>query len=242
MKNLIDVYKSIIELVKVQPHLSGDEQETVGSFEWVVKEYEDVNSKRVVGVRDPYFMPGKLYMFQYEPINQDSLPFWDKSPIVLALGRRKTEDQSIVNVGINLNWYPIAARQFIIGKIRTFYRTKYASAISAHSYDAQHQQSILLDLYDLRKALDQFGFSFGLRYYIPRKVHEPRIVVCYEDWDKVVRVDVPHEYPQLRTNEGYTLNDVYLDFKNHVKDYNINRSRRLIALDKLRDKGQLELF
>ena len=53
------------------------------------------------------FEPGKIYVFRYKPITKE-LPFYDKNPIILCLGKRINIDGSVVFAGIDFGGQVVA--------------------------------------------------------------------------------------------------------------------------------------
>lgn len=53
--------------------------------------------------------PGKLYAFIYDAKHKDTLPVWDKYPLILYLGSG-TRGSSFLMYGLNLHYIPVQAR------------------------------------------------------------------------------------------------------------------------------------
>lgn len=54
-------------------------------------------------------VPGKLYAFIYDAKHKDTLPVWDKFPLILFLGSG-TRGSSFLMYGLNLHYIPVQAR------------------------------------------------------------------------------------------------------------------------------------
>lgn len=54
--------------------------------------------------------PGKLYAYMYDAKHKDTLPFWDKFPLIIYLGLGK-QGSSTLMYGLNLHYIPPKARQ-----------------------------------------------------------------------------------------------------------------------------------
>lgn len=54
---------------------------------------------------------GKMYTFHYDAKTKESLPYWDKFPLIIYLGSWKTKDGRTVLSGLNLHYIPPKARQ-----------------------------------------------------------------------------------------------------------------------------------
>ena len=144
-------------------------------------------------------------------------------PIIIFLGYIQGIEGKLA-VGLNISWYPPDARKWIVEKIRHMYKEKYDSAMKKKPNDAIAQLPVMLDLYNLKNALDPFGLSFALRTYIPSKMENPKICINYEDWDKAIRLDQPRVFPQLKVNGNMTLSNIYKSFKEYIRDLRSNRA------------------
>jgi hypothetical protein len=99
----------------------------------------------------------------------------------------------------------------------------------------------MLDLYQLKVALDQFGLSFALRQYIPSRVLSPKVCVCYEDWDKAIKLDQPRIFPELRINAaGTSLNSIYEDYKKYIIYQKANTSEVKISREKSKSSNKFK--
>jgi hypothetical protein len=243
MKLISNFLEYIIDLLNLQLSTSteGEKEEIItakNAYEWFLKESEDKNSKRVEINKDPLLYPGKIYVFKYNAKYKNVLDYWDKHPIVLVLGNLQGEKGKIV-LGLNISWYPPAARKYIVETIRKIYSSKYKEAIMKKSYQANSQAPVYLDLYQLKNFLDQYGFSFALRSYIPGQIIAPKYCICYEDWDKAVLLDQPRIFPELEVNDPfYSLRNIYEEFKNHIKYQRNNKSDLKIKRDEAKAKGK----
>jgi hypothetical protein len=230
MKSLIDFFKGVVELLSVQAEsgFSGKEEnpeseKVLDAYKWFLEQIKDEKNTRVQINRDPWFQPGKIYVFKYNAKYKDRLEVWDKHPIVLALGKMQYQG-SICNVGINISWYPPQIRKEIINRIRKLYAPMYEGAIKSKGQLANQQMPVYIDLFALKMALDPLGFSWAIRNYLPEGILQPKYCICYEDWDKAIRLDQPKVFPEI---EGrVTLFKFYDDFKKYVLNYNNNKAER----------------
>ncbi len=61
------------------------------------------------------FRLGKLYCFYYDPKGKESLPYYDRFPMVLAIEKNKDEF-----LGLNLHYLPFNYRLAFLGKLLKF--------------------------------------------------------------------------------------------------------------------------
>ena len=246
MSIVLDFLHDIIKLLNLQSKSGSQDPKSVtdtkDAYKWFIDQSNDPKSKRVQVDRDPNFQPGKIYVFKYDAKCKKTLDYWDKNPVVLCIGMAKVNKGKIM-IGLNISWYPPTARKYIIEKIRSIYKSSYGNQIKDKSFNAIEQGPVYLDLYRLKTALDQFGLSFALRQYIPSRVLSPKVCVCYEDWDKAVRLDQPRVIPQLVINAaGTSLNSIYEDYKNYVTYQRNNKSEIKKNTDIAKTKNQYKFL
>lgn len=237
MKSLLDFLGEVIKLLSLQistPSSKEDQKTTTDAkdaYKWLMSEIQNKNSTRVQAVKQPYLEPGKIYVFKYLPLYKNELDYWDKHPVVLALGNVEGANGKLC-LGLNISWYPPEARKYIVDQIRKMYGASYKAAILQNSNKAIDQKPIIMDLYALKTALDTLGFSFALRQYIPNRMQSPKVCICYEDWDKAVKLDQPKIFPELQINNPhYSLKNIYEDFKKYVKYQRENRAEIKLKRD-----------
>lgn len=73
-------------------------------------------------------IPGKMYTFVYDAKLKDTLPYWDKFPLILYLGVKVTKDGRKLFTGINLHYIPPKARQEFMEELLPYASTKNLSA------------------------------------------------------------------------------------------------------------------
>lgn len=190
------------------------QEESKDAYKWLMDKMKDEKQTEVQSHNEPFLQPGKIYVFKYEPQYKDRYAYYDNNPVVLSLGKMPGA-QGFNNVGINISWYPPAARKYIIETIQKFYKPQIEAATKKNPNKAKDQNSIEMDLYSLKTALDQYGFSFAIRQYIPQNIKSPKVCISYEHWDKAIRLDQPRIIPELQGN--VTLFQIYKDFEDYVK-------------------------
>lgn len=186
------------------------------AYNWLKDELIDNNSpgssnkvQRVSG----YLMPGKIHVFTYTPKTADRLAYYDKHPVVLCLGQRKLKE-GVVDVGINIAWYPPKARQYIVSKIYDLYENQIDRATYKNEDNAKTQAKIQMDLDFLKAKLDHLGFSFAIRQYYPHLRGDTH-AICYEEWDQAIQMDV------MDLESEHSITEIYQMFEEYVKNMNI---------------------
>jgi hypothetical protein len=244
MKVVIDFLREVLNLINASlpsTEKSEDKERIETSkqaYEWLISQMNDKASTRVQINTDPIMQPGKIYIFKYNAKYKDSLSYWDKHPIVLALGNIDGAEGKLT-VGLNISWYPPSARKYIVEKIRQAYKPSYTEASKKFPMQANKQKYVSIDLYQLKTAMDDFGLSFAIRQYIPKNIIAPKVCICYEDWDKAVMLDQPSVFPELKINDPYySLQNIYEEFKKHIKDQRQRKSEIKIKRDEAKKAGK----
>ena len=219
MKGYIELMRSVLSLIKTSLlGKSKDVDEVKDAYEWFLGQLDVDRNKRVARVKTPILHNGKIYVFNYTAKHKDRLAYWDSHPILLFLGYTNGPSGKLM-VGLNISWYPPNARKYIVEKIASLYKDKIKKSIKDDPLDAIEQKPVMMDLYALKQALDQYGLSFALRTYIPANIKDPLVCVAFEDWDKMIRLDHPNSFPQLKVNGSHTIASIYLDYADSVKRF-----------------------
>lgn len=249
MQPILDFLSEVIKLLTLQVSSGSAKKEDTkvtedakDAYQWLLNEIQNKKSTRVQVTKDPYLQPGKIYVFKYIPLYKNELDFWDKHPIVLALGNVQGVSGKIC-LGLNISWYPPDARKYIVEQIRKMYKPAYQSAIKKSSLKANEQTPVYLDLYSLKTMLDQFGLSYAIRQYIPNNMQAPKVCICYEDWDKAIKLDQPKIFPELQVNNPhFSLSNIYLDFKKYVQYQHSNKAEIKLKRDEAKKKMKFQFI
>lgn len=241
MDFVINFIQQIVRLIAAQSGnpISKEDEEVEDAYKWLLAKMKDSKQTEVQKHSGPFFQPGKIYVFKYEPKYASKYDYYDKNPVMLMLGKMPAAE-GMMNVGINLSWYPPKARKYIVEKIREFYKSQYEGAMKKNPKKAIDQRSVELDLYSLKVALDQFGLSFAIRNYLPSQVKSPAVCISYEHWDKAVRLDQPRILPELQGK--VTLFDIYKSFEDYIKKYDGERGMRRIKLDEAKKLNKFKFI
>lgn len=208
-------------------------------YAWLLKKMKDEKSKDVARYKEAFLMPGKIYVFKYKPLHLDKHAFWDEHPIVLSLGKMPAV-KGEMNVCLNLSWYPPKARKYIMDQIKKMYEKNIEAAITSKAGDAMLQKAIPIDLYRLKKNLDQFGLSWAVRNYLPQQIESPSYVISYEHWDKMSKLDIPQIFPEIK-GDG-KLFDIYKDFEDYVLRCRKNKGAMLKKSEESLKKGRFKFI
>ena len=157
------------------------------------------------------FKTGMIYVFRYEkPKHIETLPWWDKNPVVLALD--PTDNGN--DLGINLNLLPPDIKEDLLDMVYERMRAMIKAQTKGPAADnAIIQRGIRLEYKGAKKFLKQYGFDFAIRQYIPQLKSNQK-VVSYENWARIALCD----FLEL---EGITISELKAQFRNHLKNKDI---------------------
>ena len=130
------------------------------------------------------FKPGKIYSFTYaNPVRDDKI--WDRSPVVLSLGRVDGYD-----VGINLNLLSSAKRLDFLDRVYTQYKKSIDRSVKLSGTDAISQREIKSMYYEnVKRFLEQSGYMKAFRRYISNR-RTGTYVFGYQEWKRVATLEI----------------------------------------------------
>ncbi|MCK9575598.1 MAG: hypothetical protein WC979_01175 [Candidatus Pacearchaeota archaeon] len=203
-------------------------RENAGNIQLRANAYKNFIKKYQLGQPDPdgfklnerinfkhgssnFFIPGKIYTFQYTPLYKDRLDYYDTRPIILChdVYRAKGTGNDIV-VGVNLNFLPEKVK---VGTLQLFYE-KFSADINAGE-KAANTKSIFLAtklITALRNWLEtikifehaNIHYGFAYRQYIRSRIKLSSLVE-YDDWN-----DIP--FIKAQDIMGKDLNEIYNEY------------------------------
>jgi hypothetical protein len=159
-----------------------------------------------------FFIPGRIYTFQYDPLYKDSLSYYDKRPIIMVheVYLHPTTKNELI-VGINLNFLPETVRVTVL----EYYYDKFKEDI-AKSEDAfwsgefiaasRKVMQFFKDWLTQLKIFETKGlsFSFAYRQYIKKNMKNATLIE-YDDW---------HMIPFIQPKDimGKGLGEIYNEY------------------------------
>jgi len=138
-----------------------------------------------------YFIPGRIYTWQYDPLYKDYLDFYDKRPIVLVHSQFVSKAGNMIVQGLNLNFLPEFAR---VQTLELFYRTYKRDLLQAEESINNEQIGLLrnawnflTDWYFTIKIFNEqakIGYQWAYRNYIVPRIVQP-VIIELEDWNMI---------------------------------------------------------
>lgn len=117
--------------------------------------------------------PGKLYAYIYDAKHKDTLPYWDKYPLIINLGYGKN-GSSRVMYGLNLHYIPPKARQQFLEELLKQY---------ANTPTITNKTKLKINWSQVK------GFAGAdkmIKSYLPGHIKGPMIEIKPADWANVV--------------------------------------------------------
>lgn len=142
--------------------------------DWFEEGRKDRAVKEVAKSRGNFSI-GKIYSFEYTPIT-NTLPWYDKHPVVLALNSPNNND-----LGINLNLLPIKFKEELLDKVHSV-------LVFGASGNALRESSLRITYDGMKLFLERYGFGFAVRQYIPSRKRK-QTVVSYKSWPQIALCD-----------------------------------------------------
>ena len=183
----------------------GGKQAEQYALKWFEEALADKDETAVEEFSDRELTWGKMFHFEYDPVTADRLAYWDKSPMVISLGRHPNGNI----LGMNINFLPKTVRYWMVGKVFQVYEGMIIAAAAGKNYRrATAQQQVQIDYETIKRWLGKFGLDFCVRQYHINKMSK-LAVICYEDWVRAVMINWNDFHP-IQENELKRLYDEYL--------------------------------
>ena len=206
---------------------------------WIIEQTERFKAKQL-----RFFMPGRVYTYQYNPQGADILDFYDKRPMVYIIGEYVSQStgKHIVQ-GVNLNFLPEKVKAKFIDTSYRIYGDEYKFADEMSDEDRltsmMQINKLVTNWYFMSLNFDKnakIGLSFAVRNYDIKRIMNP-VLIEVEDFE-MIPYFVPKEMVGLPIGGIYAL---YL--KNRIEilqrsaDKNKNSNRALQAQKKFKKPG-----
>lgn len=193
---------------------------------WIIEQTERFKAK---GLR--FFMPGRVYTYQYDPEGKDILDFYDKRPMVYIIGEyiSKSTGKRILQ-GVNLNFLPEKVKaKFIDTAYRIFGDAyKIADEMSDEDRLASMMQinNLVTNWYFMAINFDKnakIGLSFAVRNYDITRIKNP-VLIEVEDFEMI-----PYFVPKEMM--GLPIGGIYaLYFRNRIEILKRSEARNKNAI------------
>jgi hypothetical protein len=192
--------------------------------------------ERFLAKRLKFFIPGRVYTFQYDPIYADQLDCYDKRPMVYIMGHINaiTTGRDIVR-GINLNFLPEWGKVNFLDLVVRLFEKQYEQADKAADRGQldplKELGKVLNDQKFFTENFDQvakIGVSYATRNYDLGRITKP-VLIEMEDF-AMIPYFMPREFvglPPARIYSDYMKKKNEIIQKSIVGSKNTNRVNRM---------------
>lgn len=140
---------------------------------------------------------GKIYTFVYDAKYKDTLPYWDRFPLIICLGPSVTKAGNGVMLGLNLHYAPPKARQAMLEELLK----KHASTPSF-----SNKTRLKINWDDVRgmRGTDQL-----IKAYLPSHFKSKLVEVSPKDWGNIIFLPT---YQFMSKGQKYDARKVWRNF------------------------------
>lgn len=166
-------------------------------------------TERILAKKLNFFLPGRIYTWQYDPIGKDWLDFYDIRPIVLVHSQFTAKNGNKIVCGVNLNFLPEFQR---IQTMEIFYKIFKSDLEAAEKAIDKNQIGIvkrawqfLTDwLFTLKifNTQGKIGYQWAYRNYIISRTKQP-VLIEMEDWP-MIPYFVPKEFKGMSPGQVWS--------------------------------------
>jgi hypothetical protein len=145
---------------------------------WIIEQTERFKARRL-----RFFLPGRVYTFQYTPESKDILSFYDKRPMVYIIGEYISEKGNHIVQGINLDFITEKSKARFLDTALSIFQDDYKLADEMSDTDKISSLKTVRNFiqnwnfmeknFDLRAKV---GLEFATRNYILEKIQKPVLV------------------------------------------------------------------
>lgn len=135
--------------------------------------FADTIKKNIRGHKVTKPSPGRLYAYMYDAKHKDTLPYWDRFPLIIYLGLGK-QGSSTLMYGLNLHYIPPKARQQFLEELLKQY---------ASTPTITNKTKLKIDW---SKVKGFKGADLMIKAYLPGNIKGSLVEIKPSDWANVV--------------------------------------------------------
>lgn len=139
---------------------------------------------------------GNLYLFKYDALTKDKLPYFDRFPVIFAV-----QPMQEGFLGINMHYLPYV------------YRARLMDALYEYVIGEEDKQRLRITYRILSNVSKLRFFRPCLKHYLNNQVRSRFIHIAPKDWETAV-------FLPLQRFSGAPVKTVYRDSVNLIKKYN----------------------
>lgn len=167
--------RSYFEKLQSQAFRAGVTPRTKESINWFrksLKKVKNINNKKLLKdsaltkVAKP--KPGSMYMYFYDPKHKDTLPYYDRFPLIIMVGKAKNGF-----IGLNLHYLPPILRAKFFDRLTEF--------TSNNKYDETTKIRLTYDFLKNSAKLKEFQPCY--KHYLTKHVISRIVEVQAPEWE-----------------------------------------------------------
>lgn len=158
---------------------SNSTEKSLGWYKDQVKKIANITPDRLMSNRSDLVnkvLPGNMYMFFYDAKHKDTLPYWDRFPLVIPF--RKVQNGFY---GINLHYLPYMLRFNVLGALHEY----------ASDEKIKEDTKILASWRLIETAAKVPQIKMCVKHYLDEHVQSRFLHIKYPDW--IVASQLPVE-------------------------------------------------
>ncbi|QEG05439.1 DNA end protector protein [Shigella phage JK32] len=121
---------------------------------------------------------GRIYTYAYDPKYKDSLPFYDRFPLIICLGEGKSKAGNTIMLGLNLHYAPPKARQQFLEALLKQYAT---------TPTLSNKTRLKIKWSDVK---GMRGSDHMIKAYLPGHIQTKMIEIAPKDWHNIIMMPV----------------------------------------------------
>ena len=143
---------------------------------WYLKELQGLvmNRQRILRdnetIKKSRLLPGRMFMFIYDPKHKDTLPYYDRFPLVMVVEKVKGHPGFY---GLNLHYLDYRTRGILLGKLLEFANNK--------KFDETTRLQLSYNM--LKSAGKLSAFKPCFKHYLPGQIQSQIKLVPAEYWE-----------------------------------------------------------
>lgn len=167
---------------------------TQKSMEWFrnqAQKFRTINTQKLISLSKENFRSqvfiGRMYLFAYDPKHKDSLPYYDRFPLVFPFDRNSNGF-----TGINLHYLPIQLRAKLMDNLYEL--------VSDDNYDANTRLRLS---YNILHSLSKVKyFKPCVKHYLNSQVDSRFILIEPSEWQSALFLPL-QQFKKARVSEVY---------------------------------------
>lgn len=121
---------------------------------------------------------GRIYTYAYDPKYKDTLPFYDRFPLIICLGEGKSKAGNTIMLGLNLHYAPPKARQQFLEALLKQY---------ASTPTLSNKTRLKIKWSDVK---GMRGSDHMIKAYLPGHIQTKMIEIAPKDWHNIIMMPV----------------------------------------------------